>query len=100
MSTFSSASFILQAPVIQVPGFGGYNATFVLSDLASLELTMTDVSGTGFQKGSPALFSFDTGILTIPVLGIDGRAFFGVNLALVPDPASLRFRVTRVEPLP
>ncbi len=100
LSNFSSASFTLQTPVIQVPGSGGYNASFVLNDLTNLELTLTDVSGTGFQTGSPALFSFDTGILTIPVLGIDGRVFFDVDLALVPDPGSLRFRVTRAAPLP
>jgi YVTN family beta-propeller protein len=100
LSNFSSASLILQTPIIQVPGFGSYNASFVLNDLANLELTLTDVSGTGFQTGSPALFSFGTGVLTIPVLNIDGTAFFEVDLALVPDPASLRFRVTRAAPLP
>jgi DNA-binding beta-propeller fold protein YncE len=100
LSNISSASFILQTPVIQVPGFGEYNASFVLSDPANLELTLTDVSGTDFQTESPALFSLDTGELTLPVLAIDGKAFFQVDLVLVPDPSSLRFRVTQVEPLP
>jgi YVTN family beta-propeller protein len=100
LSDFSSAFLILQAPVVQMPGSAEYNASFVLSDPANLELTLTDVSGTNFQTGSPALFSLDTGILTLPVLGIDGKAFFDVDLALVPDSDSFRFRVTRVEPLP
>jgi YVTN family beta-propeller protein len=100
LSNFSSPSLILQVPVIQVPGFGEYNGSFVLSDPTNLELTLTDVSGTSVQTGYPALFSIDTGLLTLPVLGIDGKAFFDVDLVLVPDPDSLRFRVTRVAPLP
>jgi DNA-binding beta-propeller fold protein YncE len=100
LSNFSSASLILQTPVIQVPGFGEYNGSFVLTDPANLELTLTDVSGTSFQTGSPALFSLDTGVLTLPVLGIDGKAFFDLDLTLVPDSSSLQFQVTRVAPLP
>jgi DNA-binding beta-propeller fold protein YncE len=100
LSNFSSASLILQVPVIQVPGAGEYNASFVLSDAQNLELTLTGVSGTNFQTGSPAVFSPDTGVLTLPVLSIDGKSFFQVGLTLVPDPGSLRFRVTRVAPLP
>jgi YVTN family beta-propeller protein len=100
LSNFSSASFILQVPVIQVPGAGEYNASFVLSDAQNLELTLTDVSGTSFQTGSPAVFSPDTGVLTLPVLAIDGKEFFQVDLTLVPGPGSLRFRVTQVELLP
>jgi hypothetical protein len=72
----------------------------VLSDAQNLELTLTDVSGTSFQTSSPAVFSPDTGVLTLPVLSIDGKAFFKLDLALVPEPGSLRFRVTQVEPLP
>ncbi len=71
-----------------------------MTDPANLELTLTDVSGTSIQTSSPAVFSPDTGVLTLPVLAIDGKAFFRVDLTLVPEPGSLRFRVTRVEPLP
>ncbi len=100
LSNFSSASFILQVPVIQVPGVGEYNASFVLTDPANLELTLTDVSETSIQTSSPAVFSPDKGALTLPILGIDGKVFFQVDLALVPEPGSLRFRVTQVEPIP
>ncbi len=84
-ATFDSANLQLNLPVVDIPGIGIANITFILTNSDPVELTLADyyIYKDGIEGGSTAA-SFLNSTLTIPSLLVDG-VYYTIRMDLIDE---------------
>lgn len=96
-ANFSFEDSVLHLPFVNVPGLGVFDVDLTLTDAATLEFTLIKADTTPMGTATPAEFSNETGVLTLPsveVLEGSVATMYRIEMALVPASDPMRFVIT------
>jgi Tol biopolymer transport system component len=101
-ASFDFTTLVLDLPVVQVPGFGNFNASLSVIPDSNFRFRLTGASPITDQNTSCIYFSFASGLLHLPLVeAIDTAGkitTYEVVMGLVPNSEPLEFELVKVTP--